>query len=81
MTWLNFVEKSISMETLKGGMLITPKEIQLLTDKHYKTCQKEHLAIRDALGKKSRQLSVQEYCDYNQLDYGEVVVHLNKYRK
>ena len=72
------------METLKGGVLITPKEIQLLTGKTYKTCQREHLAIRDALGKKDKKagmLTVGEYCAFNQLDYDEVVRFLNQFRK
>ena len=40
------------MEQLKGGILITPKEIQALTGYSLNAAQKEHKAVRDALGKK-----------------------------
>ena len=77
----NFAPKTNDMETPKGGVLITPKEIQLLTGRGYKACQKEHLAIRDALGKTGGMISIGEYCAFNQLDYDEVVSYLNQFRK
>ena len=69
------------MEQLKGGILITPKEIQALTGSSLNAAQKEHKAVRDALGKKkSKRLTVKEYCDYFELDWDEVVSYLNPYR-
>lgn len=68
------------MGKLKGAMLITPKEIQLITGKGYGACHREHQAIRDSLGIKNNRLTVKEYCDYNQFDYEEVVNHLNQNR-
>jgi hypothetical protein len=69
------------MEQLKGGILITPKEIQALTGYSLNAAQKEHKAVRDAIGKrKSKRLTVKEYCEYFELDWDEVVRYLNPYR-
>jgi len=69
------------MEELKGGLLITSKEIQAITGYTFKAAQKEHRAVRDALGKtKSKRLTVKEYCEYYELDYNEIVIFLNPYR-
>lgn len=69
------------MESLKGGIFITPKEIQNLTGLTINASQKEHKAVRDALGKKkSKRLTVKEYCVYYELDFNEVVSFLNPYR-
>ena len=68
------------MEELKGGLLITTKEIQAITGFTFKVAQREHKTVRDALGKKSKRLSVKEYCEYFELDYQEIVSFLNPYR-
>lgn len=69
------------MEQLKGGLLISSKEIQAITGFTFKAAQKEHKAVRDALGKlKSKRLTVKEYCDYYEIDYQEIVSFLNPYR-
>lgn len=68
------------MERLKGGIFITSKEIQLLTNCHPQRARYEHLQIRDALGKTNRCLTVKEYCDYKGLNMEEVVAYLNQYR-
>ena len=68
------------MEKLKGSVFITSKDIQNLTDKTYKSANKEHLAIRDALGKKENRLTVKEYCKFYNLNYNEIVESLNEYR-
>ncbi len=67
-------------QQLKGGIFITPKEIQILTNHSFRRSQVEHQSIRDALGKKGKRLTVKEYCEYEQLDYQEVVAALNPYR-
>ena len=68
------------MEQLKGGIYITPKEISLVTGLHYKTAQKEHLSIRDALRIKNGRLTVRQFCQYNHLIEEEVVEYLNRFR-
>lgn len=70
------------MELIKGSMIISTKDIQIITGKTYNKANKEHVAVRDALGKDKQnyKLSIKEYCDYFQLDYDEVVRHLNAYR-
>ena len=40
----------------------------------------EHLQVRDALGKKSKRLSIKAYCDYWELDYEMTVAFLNANR-
>lgn len=68
------------MEELKGGIFISPKEIQMLTGYSIQVARREHLAIRDSMGRKSKRLTVKEYCDYFELDFQEVVSYLNPYR-
>jgi hypothetical protein len=40
----------------------------------------EHLQVRDALGKKSKRLSITAYCDYWELNYEMTVAFLNANR-
>jgi hypothetical protein len=68
------------MEELKGGLLITAKEVQRITGFTLKVAQREHRCVRDSLGKKSKRLTVKEYCNYFELDYQEIVIFLNSYR-
>jgi len=68
------------MDKLRGGLLISTKEVQAITGFTFKVAQREHKTVRDALGKKSKRLSVKEYCDYFELDFQEVVSLLNPYR-
>ena len=68
------------MEKLRGGLLISTKEIQAITGFTFKVAQKEHKTVRDALGKKSNRLTVKEYCEYFELDFQEIVSFLNPYR-
>ncbi len=69
------------MEEVKGGVLITPKDIQLITGCTLNSAQKEHKAVRDALGKKStKRLTVVEYCKYYEFNLEEIVAYINKYR-
>lgn len=69
------------MEKLKGGIFISPKDIQTLygyTNIRY--AQKEHQAIRDALGIGSGHLTLKQFCEYNELNEEEVISYLNPYR-
>lgn len=68
------------MEELRGGLLITTKEIQLITGFTLKVAQREHRCVRDALGKKSKRLTIKEYCTFYELNYEEIVSFLNTYR-
>ncbi len=68
------------MEKLKGSMLIFPSDIQIITGFTKKVAEREHRVVRDALGKKSKRLSVRAYCSFFELDYQEVVAVLNPYR-
>ena len=68
-------------ERIKGSMIITPKDIQIITGKHYSKALVEHELVRDALGKpKHGKLTIKEYCEYFQLNYQEVITHLNNHR-
>jgi hypothetical protein len=66
---------------IKGGMLITPRDILLITGGSCtNSAYREHLQVRDALGKKSKRLSIKAYCDYWELDYEMTVAFLNANR-
>ncbi|WP_343636308.1 hypothetical protein [Fluviicola sp.] len=67
-------------QQLKGGIFITPKEIELITGLSINRARLEHQAIRDALGKPGNRLTVREFCEYNLLDFDEVVAYINPYR-
>lgn len=57
---------------IKGGMLITVRDIELITGtNNTAVARREHLTIRDALGKKSKRLTIKEYCDYWEIDFQE----------
>lgn len=68
------------MERLKGGIFITPKDIEIISGLSSKHAQKEHQSIRDALGKTCKKLTVKEYCDYYQLKLEEVIEYINPFR-
>ena len=67
-------------QQLKGGLFITPKEIELITGLSIKRARIEHQTIRDTLGKKGKRLTVREFCTYNLLDFNEIVAYINPYR-
>ena len=45
-----------------------------------RSAQREHIAVRDSLGKKSTRLTIKEYCDYWEFNYLEIVAFLNANR-
>ena len=66
---------------IRGGLLITPKDIQLITGvTTLRSAQREHITVRDSLGKKSTRLTIKEYCDYWEFNYLEIVAFLNANR-
>lgn len=65
----------------KGGMFITPRDIQIITGTMSdRVARREHLSIRDALGKRSGRITIKEYCDYWEIDLNETLEFLLKYR-
>lgn len=68
------------MERLKGGIFITPKDIEIITGRSPKRARIEHQSIRDALGKKGKWLTVSEYCQYYELNLEEIISYINPYR-
>ena len=69
------------MERLKGGLLITPQDIQNLFGWHIVTCRDEHRRVRDALGKdkNNKKLTIGEYCKAEDLDLDEITLRLNQF--
>lgn len=67
-------------ERLKGGIYITPKDIQILSNCTIDKARQEHALVRDVLEIESSKLTVKAYCDYFQLDYEMVVAYINQYR-
>lgn len=66
---------------IRGGMILTPRDIQLITGTDCaRTARREHINTREALGKKSKRLTIKEYCDYWEIDYEETVTFLNDNR-
>lgn len=66
---------------IRGGILITPKDIQLITGSSCNaSARREHLNIRDALGIKGKRITIKTYCDYWELNYEEIVNFLNDNR-
>ena len=68
------------MERLKGGIFITPKDIEIITGLSPKNAQREHQLVRDSLRKTCKRLTVKEYCDYSQLNIEEVIEYINPFR-
>ncbi len=63
---------------MEGGIFLTIKDLQnLLGCDSYTTANKEHLAIRDALGK-TKNITIKEYCDYEELDFDYVWGYLRE---
>ncbi len=66
---------------LKGGMLITARDIQIITGSiSDESARREHRTVRDALGKTKPRLSIKEYCDYWELNLEETLNFLNENR-
>lgn len=67
-------------ERLKGGIYITPKDIQVLNNCTIQQARIEHRTVRDILGIDKKKLTVLAYCDYYKLDYELVISYINPYR-
>lgn len=54
--------------------------MRLLGTECYFTAAKEHKAIRDALRKNDKRLTIREYCKYEELDFKYVWGYLRENR-
>jgi hypothetical protein len=72
--------KQTEMEELKGGIYITPKDIQILKGCAINAARREHLTIRDALGKSKNYLTIFEYCTYCEVEPTDIIRYLNQFR-
>lgn len=69
------------MEKLRGGIFISPKDIQNLYGwQNIRSAQREHQSIRDALGIGNGLLTLKQFCEYKNLNEEEVISYLNPYR-
>lgn len=58
---------------MSQGIFLTIKDVQtLLGTDNYNTANSLHLSVRDALGKKSKYITIKEYCDYEGLDFNYI---------
>lgn len=64
---------------MSWGIFLTIKDLQrLLGCDNYKSAARQHLAIRDALGKKGNKLTIKEYCACEDLDFNYVWNYLRE---
>ncbi len=54
---------------MEGGIFLKVKDIQVLFGCTYRTASTELCTIRDALGKKTKHITIKEYCKYEDLDF------------
>ena len=58
---------------MAGGIFLSIKDLMLLTGNGiYNNAQREHLAIRDSLGKKDKKLTIREYCEFEGIAFDYV---------
>lgn len=58
-------------------VLITANDIHLITGVNMEIAVKEHEYIRKALGYGSEDLLITQYCEFNDLDYEEILSFLH----
>jgi hypothetical protein len=55
---------------MNGGIFITAKDVQkLMGCERYATAFNYLRVVKDALGKKSKYLTIKEFCDFDELDF------------
>ncbi|MDP1801197.1 MAG: hypothetical protein Q8L81_07595 [Bacteroidota bacterium] len=58
---------------MEGGIFLTIKDLmKLIGSDSYKSAAREHLAIRDAMKKKVKKITIKEYCEFEMLDFAYV---------
>lgn len=59
-------------------IILTVKDIQLITGKSYKTAQRTMIHLRDVLGKsRSNKVTIKEYAQYNAIDIEDIFSIIN----
>lgn len=66
------------MNTLKGSIFLTPKDIQQIVGCSITTARREYNKIRTALQKDK--ITIVDYCNYWKTDLEFVIIHLNQFR-
>jgi len=67
---------------MEDGIFLTIKDLQrLLGFKHYTNASKEFRTLRDILKKKSKHITIKEYCEYEEIDFEYVWEFLRGDRK
>lgn len=57
-----------------NGAFLSVKEMQKITgSKSYEATRQHHVTIRDSIAAKKRKLTLKEYCDFEGLDYIEIL--------
>lgn len=55
---------------METGIFLTPKDLMKLNgNNNYNSCANLHRAIRLAIEKGKRKLTVKEYCEYEKIDF------------
>jgi hypothetical protein len=58
---------------MEGSIFLSIKDLQrLLGSENYNTANKLHLSVRDALCKKSKYITIKEYCEYEGLEFNYI---------
>lgn len=58
---------------MDGGIFLTTKDVMILLGcEHYNTAYRLRQSVLDAIGKKSKYLTIKEYCKYEELDFDYV---------
>ena len=58
---------------MEDGIFLTVKDLQrLLGFKHNASASKEFRMLRDILKKKSKRITIKEYCEYEEIDFDYV---------
>jgi hypothetical protein len=64
---------------MEGGIYLTIKDLMQLTGSDsYKSTAKSHKTIRDCLASDKRKLTIKEYCDYEGLNFSEILSYIRK---
>lgn len=55
---------------MEGGIFLTIKDLmKLMGSNSYTSVAKEHMEIRDALEKRTKRITIKEYCEYEKIDF------------
>jgi len=73
--------KLIMRMKIRGGLIITARDICLILGLDGDCSgRRKHLEVRDALGIKSKYITIKTFCDYFEFPYEETVEFLNDNR-